>query len=145
MKAGGVTVSLDDCRIITFPKIADRRGNLSFIEGSRHVPFDIARIYYLFDVPGGESRGGHAHKTLQQVIIAISGSFDVKLDDGRQKKTFHLRRSNEGLYLSNMMWRELENFTSGSVCLVLASKVYDETDYHRDYGGFFAAVGAERG
>jgi oxalate decarboxylase/phosphoglucose isomerase-like protein (cupin superfamily) len=136
---------LADCRIITFPKVEDQRGNLSFVEGGKHVPFDIARIYYLYDVPGGASRGGHAHKQLQQVIIAISGSFDVELDDGVQKKTFHLRRSNEGLYLSNMIWRELTNFSSGSVGLVLASRHYEEDDYYRDYGAFQAAAGLPRG
>lgn len=134
-------MSLEDCRIITFPKITDQRGNLSFIEGSKHVPFDIARVYYLYDVPGGESRGGHAHKTLQQVIVAIAGSFDVHLDDGHHKKTFHLRRANEGLYLNKMTWRELDNFTSGSVCLVLASKPFEEADYHRDYASFKKAAG----
>lgn len=138
-------MSIKDCRILEFPKIVDQRGNLSFIEGSRHVPFDIARIYYLYDVPGGETRGGHAHKTLQQVIIAISGSFDVELDDGAEKKTFHLRRSNEGLYLTKMIWRELTNFTSGSVGLVLASTLYDPDDYYRDFKEFSAAAKASRG
>lgn len=131
--------------MLTFPKIVDQRGNLSFVEGSQHIPFDIARIYYLYDVPGGESRGAHAHKTLRQVIIAISGSFDVELDDGFEKKTFHLRRSNEGLYLDRMIWRELTNFTTGSVCLALASTHYHQDDYIRDYAEFSAAARAGRG
>jgi hypothetical protein len=131
---------IKDCRILSFPKIVDQRGNLSFIEGKSHIPFDIKRIYYLYDVPGGETRGGHAHKALQQVIIAINGSFDVELDDGHEKKTFHLRRSNEGLYLNNMIWRELTNFSSGSVCLVLASTLYDAADYYRDYDEFKRVV-----
>jgi hypothetical protein len=133
-------MGIKDCRILSFPKVVDQRGNLSFIEGERHIPFDIKRIYYLYDVPGGETRGGHAHKALQQVIIAINGSFDVELDDGHEKKTFHLRRSNEGLYLNNMIWRELTNFSSGSVCLVLASTLYDAADYYRDYDEFKRVV-----
>ena len=136
---------IHDCRLLTFPKVVDQRGNLSFVEGSRHVPFGIARIYYLYDVPGGETRGGHAHRDLEQVIIAISGSFDVELDDGFEKKVFPLRRSNEGLYLSRMIWRELTNFASGSVCLVLASTLYDEGDYYRDYGAFLASAKGTHG
>jgi hypothetical protein len=136
---------IKDCHLLVFPKIVERRGNLSFVESSRQVPFDIARIYYLYDVPGGESRGGHAHKDLQQVIIAISGSFDVELDDGTEKKVFHMRRSNEGLYLSRMIWRELTNFASGSVCLVLASTLYNADDYYRDYEEFLSVARAARG
>jgi hypothetical protein len=111
----------------------DRRGNLTFIEGNDHVPFDIKRVYYLYDVPGGEKRGGHAHKALQQFIIAASGSFDVVLDDGNDQKRFHLNRSYYGLYIPTMIWRELDNFSSGSVCIVLASEHYDEHDYIRNY------------
>jgi hypothetical protein len=111
----------EDCRILRFPKIEDRRGNLSFIEGNSHIPFDIQRVYYLYDVPGGAARGGHAHKALWQVIIAMSGSFDVVLDDGAVRQKFHLNRSYSGLVVGPMMWREIENFSSGSVCLVLAS------------------------
>ncbi len=129
-------MSVDDCRIIHLPKISDPRGNLTFVEGGRHVPFDIARVYYLYDVPGGESRGGHAHKELRQLIVAMSGSFDVVLDDGRQKRTFTLNRSYQGLFVTNMIWRELVNFSSGAVCTVLASLAYDEHDYYRDYGEF---------
>ena len=124
---------IDNCKIIDFPKIHDPRGNLTFIEGLGHVPFDIKRIYYLYDVPGGAERGGHAHKNLHQVIIAISGSFDITISDGTSSKKFHLNRSYFGLYLCPMMWRELDNFSSGSVCLVLASEVYSESDYLRNY------------
>ena len=133
-------MSIDLCRLIQLPKISDPRGNLTFIEGGRHVPFDIARVYYLYDVPGGASRGGHAHKQLQQLIIAMSGSFDVVLDDGRNKKTFSLNRSYVGLYVPTMIWRELENFSSGAVCTVMASNHYDEADYYRDYDEFLAAT-----
>lgn len=131
---------LADCRVIDLTKISDPRGNLTFIEGGQHVPFDIKRVYYLYDVPGGAERGGHAHRRLQQLIIAMSGSFDVVLDDGIDKKTFHLNRSYYGLYVCPMIWRELVNFSSGSVCTVLASEHYSEDDYYRDYQGFLADV-----
>lgn len=133
-------MSLSDCKIIELPKITDPRGNLSFIEQHRHVPFDIQRVYYLYDVPGGAQRGGHAHKGLHQIIIAMSGSFDVVLDDGSESKRFHLNRSYYGLYVCPMIWRELDNFSSGAVCLVLASNMYDEADYFREYGDFVGAV-----
>ena len=131
---------LVDCRILDLPKITDPRGNLTFIEGMRHVPFDIKRVYYLYDVPGGADRGAHAHRKLHQFIIAMSGSFDVVLDDGDRKRRFHLNRSYFGLYLCPMMWRELDNFSSGSVCMVLASRPYDESDYIRDHKEFLSAV-----
>jgi hypothetical protein len=132
---------LSNCRIIELPKISDPRGNLTFIEGGgRHVPFDIKRVYYLYDVPGGAERGGHGHKALHQLIIAMSGSFDVVLDDGFEKKRFHLNRSYYGLYVCPMIWRELDNFSSGSVCMVLASNLYDEDDYYRDYETFQRAL-----
>jgi hypothetical protein len=118
------------------PKIADHRGNLTFIEGRHHVPFDIARVYYLYDVPGGAERGGHAHRELNQLIIAMSGSFDVILDDGAERRRFHLNRSYQGLLVVPMLWRELDNFSSGSVCMVLASNTYDEADYYRDYEAY---------
>ena len=129
-------MSLSKCKILDLPKITDRRGNLTFIEENKHIPFAIKRVYYLYDVPGGEERGGHAHKGLQQFIIAASGSFDVILDDGFERKRFHLNRSYYGLYVCPMMWRELDNFSSGSVCLVLVSELYDEADYIRDYDMF---------
>ena len=128
------------CRLIDFPKIKDARGNLTFVEGERHIPFPILRVYYLYDVPGGESRGGHAHRDLEQVIIAIHGSFDVEVDDGQVKKVFQLSRANEGLLIVPGIWRELTNFTSGTVCLVLASQRYEESDYYRDYDQFREAV-----
>ena len=127
---------LNDCKLIELPKITDPRGNLSFIEGGQHIPFDIKRVYYLYDVPGGSDRGSHAHKNLHQFIVAMSGSFDVVLDDGKEKKRFHLNRSYYGLYVCPMMWRELDNFSSGAVCMVLASAHYDEADYIRDYSDF---------
>lgn len=137
-------MSIEQCRIIHFPKIADPRGNLTFIEGSKHVPFEIKRVYYLYDVPGGAERGGHAHKELQQVIVAMSGSFDVVLDDGHGKWRFHLNRSYYGLYLGTMIWREIDNFSSGSVCMVLASTFYEEADYYRDYNEFLADVRSQK-
>ncbi len=133
-------MNIRDCHLVNLPKIADPRGNLTFIEGGRHVPFTIQRVYYLYDVPGGAERGGHAHKDLHQLIIAMSGSFDVVLDDGREKRRFHLNRSYYGLYVCPMIWRELDNFSSGSVCMVLASNFYAESDYFRDYPQFLHAV-----
>jgi hypothetical protein len=133
--------SVDQCRIVELPKISDPRGNLTFIEGRRHVPFDFQRMYYLYDVPGGAERGGHAHKALHQLIIAMSGSFDVFLDDGKKNKRFHLNRSYYGLYVCPLIWREINNFSSGSVCVVLASNTYDEADYYRDYSKFLQAIG----
>ncbi len=134
-------MNLELCRTIELPKIDDPRGSLTFVEGRNHVPFDIARVYYLYDVPGGAERGGHAHKGLHQLIVAMSGSFDVVLDDGYEKKRFHLNRSYYGLYVCPMIWRELDNFSSGSVCMVLASNRYDEADYYRDYNDFLHAKG----
>lgn len=131
---------IEECRIIQLPKIEDPRGNLTFIEGGEHIPFDIKRVYYLYDVPGGSDRGSHAHKNLHQFIVAMSGSFDVVLNDGRETKRFHLNRSYNGLYVCPMMWRDLDNFSSGSVCMVLASERYDEADYIRDYREFLEAV-----
>ncbi len=133
-------MSINNCKVIDLPKIQDPRGNLTFIEGGGHIPFQIQRVYYLYDVPGGAERGGHAHKGLHQLIIAMSGSFDVVLDDGREKKRIHLNRSYNGLYVSPMMWRELDNFSSGAVCMVLASNRYSEDDYYRDYDEFIRAV-----
>lgn len=132
--------SVSNCRLIDLPKVHDSRGNLTFIEGGGHIPFDIQRVYYLYDVPGGAERGGHAHKALHQLIIAMSGSFDVMLNDGLESKRFHLNRSYVGLYVCPMMWRELDNFSSGSVCLVLASNKYDEADYYRTYDEYLIAM-----
>jgi hypothetical protein len=132
-------MGIDACRMIDLPKISDPRGNLTFIEGDQQIPFAIQRVYYLYDVPGGSERGGHAHKGLQQLIIAMSGSFDVILDDGENKKRVHLNRSYNGLYVCPMIWRELNNFSSGSVCMVLASSRYDESDYFRKYSDFMRA------
>ena len=122
--------------IITLPKVQDARGNLTFIEGNVHCPFPIQRVYYLYDVPGGANRGGHSHKKLRQLIIAVNGSFDVLLDDGEHRKVVTLNRAYEGLYIEGFIWRELGNFTSGSVCLVLASEPYDPDDYWHDYNIF---------
>lgn len=130
----------EECKIIQLPRIEDPRGNLTFVEENDHIPFDIKRVYYLYDVPGGAARGGHAHKELHQLIIAMSGSFDILIDDGFEKKTFHLNRSYYGLYICPMIWREINNFSSGSVCMVLASNLYDESDYYRDYNDFFRAT-----
>ena len=129
-------MSFEDCKLIELPKILDPRGNLSFIEGGQHIPFDIKRVFYLYDVPGGSDRGSHAHKNLHQFIVAMSGSFDVVLDDGKGKKRFHLNRSYYGLYVCPMMWQYLDNFSSGAVCMVLASSHYDEAEYIRDYSEF---------
>jgi len=133
-------MGVSDCRLIELPRITDARGNLTFIESQQHVPFDIKRVYYLYDVPGGAERGGHAHKQLRQLIIALSGSFDVVLDDGTQRVTHHLNRSYLGLFVDTMIWRELNNFSSGSICLVLASTLFEEADYYREYDDFLKAV-----
>jgi dTDP-4-dehydrorhamnose 3,5-epimerase-like enzyme len=125
-----------DCKIISLPQIGDRSGHITFVNNMKEVPFDIKRIYYLYDVPGGESRGGHAHYKLQQLLVAVSGSFDVMIDDGRNKQTISLNRPNYGLYITPGIWRDLVNFSSGSVLLVLASEVYEEEDYIRDYNIF---------
>lgn len=131
---------LDECRIINFPKVTDFRGNLSFIEENKEIPFQIKRVYYLYDVPSGATRGGHAHKELQQLVIALSGSFDVILDDGYQRRSFFLNRPHYGLYIPPKIWRELENFSSNSVALSLVSEVYEESDYVRNYDIFKSLV-----
>lgn len=133
-------MSLADCRIIELPRVHDVRGNLSVIEAGVQVPFDIKRVYYLYDVPGGTARAGHGHRELQQLIIAMSGSFSVTVDDGCARKTFQLNRSYYGLYIPAMMWREVDNFSSGAVCMVLASTFYDAADYYHDYEQFCDAA-----
>ncbi len=135
------------CRLIELPKILDHRGNLTFMESSRHIPFEIKRVYYLYDVPGGAARGGHSHLRLEQFIIAASGSFTVCTDNGFEKENFYLNRSYYGLYIPTMTWREIDNFSSGSVCLVLASEFYNADDYIRDYDKFkeLAAKGVKDG
>lgn len=137
-------MSVRDCRVIDLPRIHDPRGNLTFVEGHNHIPFDIQRVYYLYDVPGGAERGGHAHKQLQQLIIAMSGSFDLHVDDGTERRTFHLNRSYHGVFVPRMIWREIDNFSSGAVCLVLASDRYDESDYYRSYQDFVDAQDDQR-
>lgn len=126
-------IDIQKCRLMDLPKIIDDRGNLSFIESGRPVPFVIKRVYWVYDVPGGETRGGHAYKTLQEFFVALSGSFDVVLDDGRNRKVVSLNRSYFGLYVPNMTWRHLENFSTNAVCMTLASQHYSEEDYFRDY------------
>ena len=133
-------MTLADCKIIQLPVIHDPRGNLTFIESEKHIPFEIKRVYYLYDVPGGATRAGHGHKLLKQLMIAMSGSFDVELDDGTEKKKYHLNRSSYGLYIPQMIWRDIDNFSSGSVCMVLASEHFQESDYYRDYAEFVAAA-----
>lgn len=134
-------VFLSDCRIVELPKISDPRGNLTFVEGGRHVPFAIHRVFYIYDVPGGSDRGAHAHRRLEQFIVAMSGSFDYVMSDGRIQRRIQLNRPYFGLYIPPMVWGHLENFSSGSVCMVLASAVYDEADYIRDYDQFLREVG----
>lgn len=136
-------MSIHDSRLVELPIIHDQRGNLTFIENSRHIPFNIKRVYYLYDVPGGTARAAHGHKALHQLMIAMSGSFDVSLDDGVEKKKYHLNRSYFGLYIPPMIWRDLDNFSSGAVCMVLASDYFDETDYYRNYDDFVKAVGVK--
>ena len=131
---------MDRCRMIELPKINDPRGNLTFVEGGHHIPFEIKRVYYLYDVPGGASRAGHAHRTLEQLLVAMSGSFAVTLDNGEAREVVHLNRSYVGLYLPPLIWREIDDFSSGAVCMVLASGYYDEADYLRGYEDFIAAV-----
>jgi dTDP-4-dehydrorhamnose 3,5-epimerase-like enzyme len=137
-------LSVHDCKLLELPVIHAPEGNLTFVEQERHVPFPIERVYYMYDVPGGATRGGHAHKALEQVIIAMSGSFEVVLDDGSDRRNVTLNRSYIGLYIPPMIWRELVNFSSGSVCMALASAYYEEADYYRDYEEF-RAVASGRG
>jgi hypothetical protein len=131
---------LNKVRIIELPKILDERGNLSFFENNTQIPFDIKRVYWIYDVPGGEQRGGHAYKDLQEVIVALSGSFDVILHDGKQQKKFSLNRSYFGLYVPKLIWRHMENFSTNSLALVAASNLYDANEYIRDFEAFTKTV-----
>ena len=127
---------MEEPKIIELPKFLDARGNLSFAQNDTHIPFEIKRTYWLYDVPGGESRGGHAYRETEEFVIALSGSFDVIVDDGKEKKTFHLNRSYYGLYIPKGMWREMDNFSTNSLALEFASTQYDPADYIRDYDEF---------
>lgn len=129
-----------DVCIIDLPVISDPRGDLTFMEGNNHIPFDIKRVYYLYNVPVESERGGHAHRELEQVVFALSGSFRMRVDDGRNKTDVWLNNPRKGLYLRNMIWREIDNFSQGAVCMVLASHPYDEADYYRDYEEFISDV-----
>lgn len=133
---------IDRCRLIELPRMPDPRGSLTFIEGGRHIPFRMQRTYWIYDVPGGEVRGGHAYRTLEEFVIALSGSFEVELDDGTARRTVVLNRSYYGLYVPALIWRQLKSFSTNSVCLIAASAVYDESNYLRDYPEFLAAAGA---
>jgi len=137
---GNTGDNISNIKLLRLPTVPDYRGSLTFIEGNRHVPFDIARVYYLYDIPHTATRGGHAHKELHQLIIAVSGSFDVFIDNGREQRTVRLDKPNVGLLLCSKTWRELENFSSGSVCVVLASIPYEESDYYRDYRDFIRSL-----
>lgn len=128
--------TIEDCCVLELPKIEMRAGSITFVEGSLGIPFEIRRVYYLYDIPGGKTRGAHAHRRLEQLIVAASGSFEVTLDDGTSTKSIRLDRPYKGLYLKSGIWRDLNEFSSGAICLVLASEVYDQNDYIRDYEEF---------
>jgi hypothetical protein len=136
--------TINDCKVLALPKVADPRGNLTFVEGRQHVPFAIQRVFFLYDVPTAESRGAHAHRTLHQVLICLAGSFDVAVDDGEFQARIHLNRPWKGLHVPPMIWAAEVNFDPGSVCLVLASDAYSESDYIRDYDEYLALSGAAR-
>ena len=137
-------MKVSDCRVIELPKFLDKRGNLSFVEQFKHVPFKIERAYWIYDVPGGEVRGGHAYRDNQEFIIALSGSFDVLLDDGDEKEIFSLNRSYYGLYVPNCLWREMNNFSTNSLALILSSSKYDENDYVRNYNNYINYITNEK-
>ncbi len=137
-------MSVQQCELVEFPKIEDQRGNLTFIESGRHIPFEIRRVYYIYDVPGWANRGAHGHAALRQILIAINGSFTVHLDDARDQRVEHLCAPNVGLYLPPMIWRDITDFSEGAVCMVLASDFYDEKDYFRNYAKFRKAVESEK-
>jgi hypothetical protein len=133
-------MSVSRCRLIDLPRLEDSRGALTFIESVEHVPFEIKRIYYLYEVPAGQARGAHAHRTLEQLFIAIAGSFEITVDDGQERRTTRLSSPRQGLYLPPILWRDLDDFSAGAVCLVLASAPYVESDYIRDYEQFQGAI-----
>lgn len=135
-----MTTNIHESKMIDLPRLFDPRGNLSFIEGSNHIPFPIKRVYWIYDVPGGEIRGGHAYYTLCEFIVALSGSFDVVLHDGKERKVYPLNRSYYGLYVPNMVWRSLENFSTNALCMILASDKYNEQDYLRNFDDFIKTV-----
>jgi len=132
-------MNISSCTLVDLPKISDPRGMLTFIESGIHLPFDVKRIFYLYDVPTGESRGAHAHKTLEQFLICLSGSFDVQIDDGSSREVIHLNRPWKGLYIPPMIWAAETDFDPGTICLVLASNSFDETDYYRNYDDYLKA------
>lgn len=144
MNAVDNAISTEAVKMIRVPVVTDPRGDLAFVESGKHVPFEICRIYYLFNVPENSLRGGHAHKKLEQVIFAISGTFRVKLDDGLKQTEYVLNDPRKGLYLRNLIWRELDSFSKGAICMVVASDFYDEDDYIRDYNVFKRALGSQR-
>jgi dTDP-4-dehydrorhamnose 3,5-epimerase-like enzyme len=133
-------LEVDGAYLLDLPVISDTRGDLTFIENQKHIPFDIARVYYLYNLPVDANRGGHAHRDLQQVIFALSGSFRILLDDGQRKTEVILRNPSIGLYINRMVWREMDFFSQSAVCMVIASNPYDESDYYRNYEGFIEAV-----
>lgn len=135
---------IEDCKLLDLPCFSDERGSLTFLEGLRHVPFSIARVYYLHNLMDGAKRGAHAHKKLHQIVIAVSGTFSIRLDDGRHEKIFELSEPSKALYICPMIWRDIYNFSSDAVCLVLASLLYDEADYYRNYDDFLSAVTCKR-
>lgn len=128
--------TVGECRLLELPRIPSAAGSITPVEGGVDVPFALERVYYLYDVPGGETRGGHAHRELQQLVVSVMGSFEIVLDDGRARKTIRLERAYQGLYIPRLIWRELLNFSSGGICMVLASAPYEEADYIRDYSEF---------
>jgi len=136
--------TVEDCRLMPLPRVPRRQGSITAVQAMEHVPFDIARVYYLYDIPGGEARGGHGHRELEQMMVAVMGSFDVVFDDGERRKTMTLNRAYYGIYIPRLIWRELTNFSSGAVCLVLASQPYDESDYFRSYEEFLTVRRALR-
>jgi hypothetical protein len=136
--------TVDDCQLVTLPKISDHRGNLTFAEGDRHIPFPVARAFWIYDIPSGVSRGAHAHRALQQFLVCLSGGLDVQLDDGTRQRTVHLNRPWIGLHIPPMIWASEGNFDTNTAYVVFASAAYDESDYFRDYADFLAAVGGGR-